>query len=201
MSLAILVALSASLSAAPADLSPRAGGKTFTLENSCVRLEISEYGRLDALVSKASKKNYAAVTPPVGLMTVRRKGLPKPVPLRRVQLQGDVLTARFADPDVTAQIKVTSRDRYFLFEVLGVEKVTIEDRELLLGSLTDQIKKLERARKGLSHEWATIDSRGRITLRKRLMVQLGWRAGDILDLLLYPDAHKPRGLLLLREAF
>ena len=85
------------------------------------------------------------------------------------------------------------------FKALGVEKVTIEDRELLLGSLTDQIRKLERARRGLSHEWATIDGRGRITIRKRLMVQVGWKAGDTVDVHLYPNPGRPRGLLLLRE--
>jgi hypothetical protein len=84
---------------------------------------------------------------------------------------------------------------------LGAENVTVQDKELLLEGLTKTIRRLERARKGLSHEWVKIDDRGRITLRRPLLTRLGWEPGDTVDMHLYPNPDRPRGLLLLREEF
>lgn len=86
-------------------------------------------------------------------------------------------------------------------QAMGAVKVTVHDQELLLEGLIKTVRRLERARKGFSHEWARIDGRGRVTLRKGLLTRLGWGPGETVDMHLYPNQRKPRGLLLLREDF
>jgi len=110
-------------------MAPGTDFKPVTLENDAVRMVIAGNGRLKSLVSKASGKEYAATQCPLTVMAAVRQDLH--CPATRIRREGDVLVARFVDPDITARIKVTTRDGYFLFEVVDVEPADVTSLELL----------------------------------------------------------------------
>ncbi len=106
----------------------RAEKRTIRLENKAVTMVISGHGRLESLVSKVTKEDYAHPGAPMPVLTAVRDGVR--IPVVGLMKNGSTLTARFADPAVTAKLKVTSKDRYFAFEVTDVTPKDLEALEL-----------------------------------------------------------------------
>ena len=65
--------------------------------------------------------------------------------------------------------------------------------------LVDDLKKIERARGGFTHEWVVLKSKGRVVLPESLRTAIGANEGTRFDTHLYPNPQKPRGILLLKE--
>ena len=86
-----------------------------------------------------------------------------------------------------------------LLDTLGVQKVSTQDALTLHQLLVDDIKKMEKAREGLSHEWITLKSKGRLVLPTNLRTAIGAHTGTRFDAHLYPNQQTPRGILLLKE--
>jgi len=86
-----------------------------------------------------------------------------------------------------------------LLKDLGVDKVDMDDAQTLHQQLISTIRNMNKARGGLSHTWIQLKKRGRIVIPDGMRKALGWNAYDTLDCHLYPNQHKPKGILLVKE--
>jgi len=82
---------------------------------------------------------------------------------------------------------------------MKVKSVTTEDAERLQKQLEREIRKIDRARTGFTHEWTTIRARGRVVIPRTLRNALDLKEGTVLDCHIYPNTQKPRGILLIKE--
>ena len=87
----------------------------------------------------------------------------------------------------------------YILPQIGVQKVSTEDALTIHQRLVKDIKTIERARDGFSHEWINLKSKGRIVLPNNLRTAIGATEGTKFDAHLYPNPQKPRGILLLKE--
>jgi len=87
----------------------------------------------------------------------------------------------------------------YILPQIGVQKVSTEDALTIHQRLVKDIKTIERARDGFSHEWINLKSKGRIVLPNNLRTAIGATEGTRLDAHLYPNPQKPRGILLIKE--
>jgi len=95
-----------------------------TYESRFAELSISSDGRLASLRSKDTGEEYSSAGTPFPLLTATRGG--GHLPVHSITRDGDVLNLRFLDPDVTASVRVTPRDTYFLIEVMSVEPQDVD---------------------------------------------------------------------------
>ena len=87
-----------------------------------------------------------------------------------------------------------------ILKQIGVNKISVKtDSTTILKSLVADLKKMENVRGGFTHEWVSMDKRGRIVIPENLRNSIGAQNGTRLDAHLYPDPSKPRGILLLKE--
>ena len=103
-------------------------GPDITLENSLLKLSLSGSGVLKEFRCKASDEDYATPDAPFPVLSVLRQGTI--VPVTRLTRDGDTLDAQFIDPDVKASLRVTSREKHLLFEVLSIEPDDVESLTL-----------------------------------------------------------------------
>jgi len=87
----------------------------------------------------------------------------------------------------------------YILPQMGVQKVSRGDALIIHQRLVADIKKIERARGGFTHEWVNLKSKGRLVLPKNLRAAIGATEGTRFDAHLYPNPEKPRGILLLKE--
>jgi len=96
-------------------------------------------------------------------------------------------------------IKMTedfTRNLTYILEQIGVKKVTVGDALIIHQQLIEDIKKMERTRGGIDHQWIELKSRGRIVLPENIRVSLGATEGTRFDAYLYPGPDEPKGILL-----
>ena len=101
-----------------------AGAPDITLENEVLRVRLSAAGVVREFLSKPLGKDFAVATTPVRVLTVARNGTV--MPLYSLSRAGDLITARFLDPEVTVTLRVVPRPQHLLFEVTGVEPADVE---------------------------------------------------------------------------
>ena len=82
---------------------------------------------------------------------------------------------------------------------MKVKSVTTEDAERLQKQFEREIRKIDRARTGFTHEWTTMRARGRVVIPRTLRNALDLKEGTVLDCHIYPNPQKPRGILMLKE--
>lgn len=85
-----------------------------------------------------------------------------------------------------------------ILEEMGTEQVTVKDVPHFKKLFETEIKRLERARQGLQHEWVQVDGRGRFTIPQQFRTTLNISPQDILDAQLYPPKN-PKGLYIQKE--
>jgi len=81
----------------------------------------------------------------------------------------------------------------------GFQKITEADTLIVHKRLVEDLKKIEKARGGFSHEWITLKSKGRVVLPDNLRTAIGATEGTRFDAHLYPNPQRPRGIVLLKE--
>ncbi|GAH04148.1 unnamed protein product, partial [marine sediment metagenome] len=101
-------------------------------------------------------------------------------------------------------VKMSENFKNYLEEILpqiGTTKVSKADALVIHQRLVADIKKMEKARGGFSHEFITLKERGRLVLPEPLRTALGAIPGTRFDAHLYPDPDNPRGILLMKESY
>ena len=86
-----------------------------------------------------------------------------------------------------------------LLSNLKTEMVTLEDAPTIHRELETLVKKMEKSRKGLIHEWVVMKSRGRIVIPENLRNAIGATEGTVFDAHIIPNMKKPRGIALIME--
>jgi len=100
-----------------------AGAPAVTIENSLVRVSLSAAGLVREVRCKALGQDFAVASTPVRWLTAVRNGISLPV--LSLSREGDLLKARFLDPEVEATLRVTPRKRHILFEVVAVQPADV----------------------------------------------------------------------------
>ena len=82
---------------------------------------------------------------------------------------------------------------------IGVTKVSTDDALTIHLRIIEDIKKMEKTRKGFIHEWVTLKSKGRVVIPENLRTAIGATEGTRFDAHLFPSIEKPRGIALIKE--
>jgi len=82
---------------------------------------------------------------------------------------------------------------------IEVQKVSKADATTIYLILVEEIKKMEAARGGFTHEWTTLKSKGRVVIPESLRTAIGATEGTRFDAHLFPNIEKPRGIALIKE--
>ncbi len=101
-----------------------AEGPDLSFENSLMQVSVAANGLLTEFRCKGSGEDYAATGIPFAVFGAVREGIA--VPVHSVTQEGDTLKVQFLDPDVTANLRVTPRERHFLIEVLEVQPEDVD---------------------------------------------------------------------------
>jgi hypothetical protein len=88
------------------------------------RLAITPQGAVRHLVSKPTGRDYAAGMTPLAALRAFRGGVP--IPVHSLTRNGELVVARFSDPDVRAVIRVTPGPRHLALEVVDVQPADVE---------------------------------------------------------------------------
>jgi len=99
-------------------------------------------------------------------------------------------------------VKMTDEFTEYLKTILpqiGVTKVSQDDALIIHMRLVEDIKKMEAARGGFTHEWVTLKSKGRVVIPESLRAAIGATEGTRFDAHLFPNPEKPRGIALIKE--
>ena len=100
------------------------------LETQVTRLTLSPRAALVGFTDKASGRNYAASGAPLPLLTVLRHGAA--CPAYSLVRKGDLLQARFPDPEIEVSLRVVTRPRHLVFEVVSVAPADVDSLTLQL---------------------------------------------------------------------
>lgn len=139
-------------------------------------------------ITKDLKISYTTIYNWTKLLNLKRrikKGTKKLMRFNETQIE--LMTNDFKDPLA-----------HILLE-LNAEKVTLDDSKEIFKRLLKQIRNLERAREGFTHEWITMKARGRLVIPQDLRILIGATRGTRFDAYIYPSPEKPRGILLIKE--
>ncbi len=139
------------------------------LDNRLLRLSLDARGRVVGLVDKATGQDHCA-QPSVDFATIRTGGAsyrPSSCTYRDGQL-----TLQFGRSGVTAQVKVTNRDRYFVFELLSVSDAAVA--EVVLGSVAVRGAKQSSA----AVAWASDGEFATAVVPLNLQVEVGLHGGQ-----------------------
>jgi hypothetical protein len=101
-----------------------AGAPDITVENELVRLRLSAAGALRELVCRPLGRDLAAPGGTARILTAVRQGTA--IPVCSLVRDGELITARFLDPEVRVTLRVESRPQHLLFEVVGVQPADVE---------------------------------------------------------------------------
>jgi hypothetical protein len=105
-----------------------AGAPDITLENDLVRLRLSAAGVVREVLCKPLGKDIAAPTAPIRVLSATRNG--SVAPLYSLSREGDLLKARFLDPEIRATLRVVSRPQHILLEVTEVQPADVDSLTL-----------------------------------------------------------------------
>lgn len=101
-----------------------AGAPDITVENDLLRLRLSGAGDLREVLCKPLGRDLAPAVASTRLLTAVRNGAT--TLLSSLRRDGDLLHARFLDPEVRATLRVVSRPQHLLFEVVDVQPQDVE---------------------------------------------------------------------------
>lgn len=104
---------------------PPADAADMVFQNEAVEWRLSPSGFLTRFASPDSGKDYAAVAARRPLLTAARAGV-QGMPATRISRTGDVLTARFIDPEIKVSLRVITAPHHFTFEVLSTEPADLD---------------------------------------------------------------------------
>lgn len=130
VALAIAVPRGGSVLLDEAAMTPADAPESIVLENDVTRLVLSVEGTVEALVDKASGRDYTHPDNKITLFAAQRGKIR--LPTTSVERSGDLLRLEFADPQVSAAVRVTRRSRYFLFEVTDAQPTDLDSLRLAL---------------------------------------------------------------------
>ena len=82
---------------------------------------------------------------------------------------------------------------------IGVTRITLDDTHTIHLGIIENIKRMEQARGGFTHEWVTLKSKGRVVIPENLRNAIGAVEGTRFDAHLFPTPEKPRGIALIKE--
>lgn len=102
--------------------------RAIELSNDAATLTISADGRLTSLLEKKSGKERAVPEAPLPILTAVRGGIE--IPVSHLAKRGGTWVARFADPSVSAKIRVKAKGNTFMFEVTDAKPKDLERLEL-----------------------------------------------------------------------
>lgn len=138
------------------------------LENKLTRLSLDSRARVIGLVDKATGKNHCS-QPSTDFVSLRKAGSSyRP---SACTYKDGKLNFIFGRSGITAEVKVTNKDRYFVLELLSVSDPEIE--EVVLGSVaTDGTKRLSA-----SVAWASDGAFATAVVPLNLQVEAGLRRG------------------------
>jgi len=146
----------------------KAAAPAVTLDNDLTRLLLDARGRVVGLVDKATGKNHCAQVP--GYFVTIRKGGVTYRPSACTEDSGK-LTFAFRKIGVTAQVKVSVKPRYFVFELAAVSDPEVD--EAVLGGLAVDLAKEMSA----SVAWASDDEFAAAVVPLNLQVEVGMTGG------------------------
>ncbi len=126
------------IEALPPAESPAVGQAPVVIENEQIRMALSPYATLDEFVCKKTQTDYALPASPIPMFRAGVAGAA--IPARFIRLRGNVIEVAFADPEVTARVRIRPAKRYFTLEVLDVQPADMEwlDVEFPLKKLATQ---------------------------------------------------------------
>lgn len=99
--------------------------KEAVFENSLMRLAISPAGLLADFTCKPLQQSYLGEPVPVPILGLVRAG--RNVPLVNVTGEKDILTFHFVEPEVRVKLRIVSRPRHFLLEIVEAQPEDIEE--------------------------------------------------------------------------
>lgn len=99
--------------------------ESFSFENDTCRFAVNSLGLLTEFMSKATGQSYLGEAAAVPMVTLMRQG--HDVPTFGATRNGDRLTFRFLEPEVSATIRITPRKTHFLFEVVEVQPADVDE--------------------------------------------------------------------------
>ncbi|MCE5241184.1 hypothetical protein LLH23_22190 [bacterium] len=104
------------------------GQKDIVFENDVLRFAITPLGLLSDFTCKPTKQSYLGEPSPLPVVTLVRDG--RTVPTHGVSAQGDRITFRFLEPEVSATLRITARPTHFLIEVVDVQPADVDSLSL-----------------------------------------------------------------------
>ena len=105
-----------------------AGLEPITIENELIRMKLSPQATLEEFVCKETGVNYAAQGCPAPVF--RAGAAWGAVPARFIRRRRDGVEIEFAEPNVTARIKIEACKRYFRFEVTDAQPADLQWLEI-----------------------------------------------------------------------
>ena len=97
----------------------------FAFENDLIRFEVNSLGLLTDFTCKPTQKSYLGEPSPLPVVTLVRQG--HVVPTYGATRQGDKLTFRFLEPEVSATLRITPRKIHFVIEVVDVQPADVDE--------------------------------------------------------------------------
>jgi len=82
------------------------------------------------------------------------------------------------------------KDKYKL------KNITAEDAALLMRQFKNMVKKLDKDKDGIPHEWVIINTRGRVLIPQRIRNIVGIVSGDELECKVFYENSTPKGIIL-----
>jgi hypothetical protein len=147
---------------------PKAAVPAVTLENDLTRLSLDARGRVIGLVDKATGKNRCAPAP-ADFATIKKNGVTfRPSACTN---DGGRITFAFGKSGITAQVKVSVKQRYFVFELAAVSDSAVD--EAVLGGLAVDLAKEMSA----SVAWASDGEFAAAVVPLNLQVEVGMSGG------------------------
>ena len=149
-------------------LATKAAVPAVTLDNDLSRLLLDGRGRVIGLVDKATGKNHSAPAP--GYFATLRKGGVTHRPSACTEAGGK-LTFAFGKSGLTAEVKVSVKPRYFVFELAAVSDPAVD--EAVIGGLAVDLAKETSA----SVAWAADDEFATAVVPLNLQLEVGLAGG------------------------
>ncbi|NUQ62257.1 MAG: hypothetical protein HUU20_07200 [Pirellulales bacterium] len=112
----------------PLDLPAVPTGADMVLETDAARIVLSSQGLLRELRVKPAGKDYVVEGTPVPILHVVHRGVA--TPLHSLSREGELIRARFLDPEVRATLRVVPRKQHIQFDVVDVQPADIEELTL-----------------------------------------------------------------------
>jgi len=102
-------------------------GQGMMIENEFAIFAVDSNGRSIRLIDKRTGRNYCVTEPPNPFAIIRKQG--KAYEVTRCSFDRNRLLLEFPQASITATVRVTAKNRYFVFEVESVSDEQIDELE------------------------------------------------------------------------